>query len=81
LDIVEEIRGVLVRISDEKALAWLNAITPDPGYDFNKLRRLEGTCEWIFETQRYRSWLDGNDSRDLFVVGIPGKAPLFSLEQ
>jgi hypothetical protein len=71
-------KELFVQISDKEALIWLNAISPDPGYDFNKYRRLEGTCEWIFKTQKYQAWLDGTGGRDLFVVGIPGKASVFS---
>jgi hypothetical protein len=66
-------KELFVQISDEKALNWLNAIIPKPMYDFNKGRRLQGTCEWIFNTDKYRSWMDGTGSRDLWVVGIPGK--------
>lgn len=72
LDIVWEMREMFVQISNEKALTWLHAIPPDPVYDFNKSRRLEGTCQWVFETQTYQTWLGGSGSRDLWVVGIPG---------
>jgi hypothetical protein len=73
IDIVGEMRELFVQISDEKALNWLNAISPHSAYDFNKHRRLEGTCEWIFKTQKYQSWIGGTGNRDLWVVGIPGK--------
>jgi hypothetical protein len=73
MDIVGEMRELFVQISDKEALNWLNAIRPDPVYDFNKHRRLEGTCNWIFETQKYQSWIEGTGNRDLWVVGIPGK--------
>jgi hypothetical protein len=66
-------KELFVQISDEKALNWLNAITPRPTYDFNKDRRLQDTCEWIFNTDKYRSWIGGTGTRDLWVVGIPGK--------
>jgi hypothetical protein len=73
MNLVGEMRELFVQISDEKAFSWLSAISPDPAYDFNKYRRLEGTCEWIFKTQKYQSWIEGTGSRDLWVVGIPGK--------
>jgi hypothetical protein len=66
-------KELFVQISDEKALKWLNAISPDPQYDFNRDRRLDGTCEWIFKTEKYKSWIDGTGKRDLWVVGIPGE--------
>jgi hypothetical protein len=66
-------KELFVQISDEKALQWLNAVTPKPVYDFNKDRRLEGTCEWIFKMEKYKSWIDGIGNRDLWIVGIPGK--------
>jgi hypothetical protein len=69
-------RELFVQISDEKALNWLNAISPHSAYSFNKYHRLEGTCEWIFNTQKYQTWIGGTGNRDLWVVGIPGK--LFS---
>jgi hypothetical protein len=73
MDIVGEMRELFVQISDKEALNWLNAIRPDPVYDFNKHRRLEGTCNWIFKTQKYQSWLEGTGNRDLWIVGIPGR--------
>jgi hypothetical protein len=66
-------KELFVQISDKEALQWLNAITPKSTYDFNKDRRLDGTCEWIFKTEKYKSWMDGSGSRDLWVVGIPGE--------
>jgi hypothetical protein len=73
---VGEMRELFLQVSDKEALTWLSAISPDSPYDFNKYRRLEGTCEWIFKTQKYQSWIEGSGNRDLWVVGIPGK-PLF----
>jgi hypothetical protein len=78
VDIVGEMRELFIQISDEKALNWLNAISPDSAYGFNKHRRLEGTCEWIFKTQKYQTWIGGTENRDLWVVGIPGKLSLMS---
>ncbi|PVF92909.1 hypothetical protein CPB86DRAFT_877537 [Serendipita vermifera] len=72
MEIVGEMRDLFVQISDDKALNWLSAASPTPTYDFNRYRRLEGTCEWIFKTQKYQSWIDGTGRRDLWVVGIPG---------
>ncbi|PVF93059.1 hypothetical protein CPB86DRAFT_801526 [Serendipita vermifera] len=72
MDIVGEMRELFVQISDEKAMNWLSAISPITAYDFNKYRRLAGTCQWIFKTQKYQSWIDGTGTRDLWVVGIPG---------
>jgi hypothetical protein len=73
MNIVGEMRELFIQVSDKEALNWLSAISPDPAYNFNKYRRLEGTCEWIFRTQTYHSWMDGAGNRDLWVVGIPGK--------
>jgi ankyrin repeat domain-containing protein 50 len=73
IDIVGEMRELFVQISDKEALNWLSAVSPDPAYDFNKYRRLEGTCNWIFETQKYQSWIDGSGNQGLWIVGIPGK--------
>jgi hypothetical protein len=78
IDIVGEMRELFLQVSDKEALNWLNAISPDFAYDFNKYRRLQGTCEWIFRTQNYQSWIESTGRRDLWVVGIPGK-PLFCL--
>ncbi|KAF8242724.1 hypothetical protein K440DRAFT_564475, partial [Wilcoxina mikolae CBS 423.85] len=72
MDIVGEMRDLFIQISDEKALQWLNAVEPDALYDFNKERRLEGTCEWIFSNERYKEWKCRDRKRDLWVVGIPG---------
>jgi hypothetical protein len=66
-------KELFVQISDKEALNWLHATTPKPTYDFNKERRLKGTCEWIFKTDKYRSWISGTGNRDLWVVGIPGE--------
>ncbi|CAG8639813.1 11711_t:CDS:10, partial [Acaulospora colombiana] len=71
LDIVSEMKDLFVQISDEKALQWLNASTSKLAYDSNKERRLEGTCEWIFKTEKYKTWINGTGNRDLWVVGIP----------
>jgi hypothetical protein len=73
LEIVGEMRELFAQISDKEALTWLGANSPNMAYDFNKYRRLEGTCEWIFQTQKYQSWIDGTGNRDLWVVGIPGE--------
>ncbi|PVF91343.1 hypothetical protein CPB86DRAFT_802887 [Serendipita vermifera] len=72
IDIIGEMRELFVHISDKEALNWLSAINPISAYDFNKYRRLDGTCEWIFQTQKYQSWIDRTGNRDLWVVGIPG---------
>jgi hypothetical protein len=72
INAVGEIRELLVQISDKEALSWLNAIGPDSAYNFNKDRRLEGTCEWIFKTKTYQEWMNGIEYRGLWVVGIPG---------
>ncbi|PVF93066.1 hypothetical protein CPB86DRAFT_133582 [Serendipita vermifera] len=72
LNVVGEMKDLFVQISDEKALKWLNAISPDPAYDFNRDRRLDGTCKWIFKTEKYKSWKSGTGKRDIWVVGIPG---------
>jgi hypothetical protein len=66
-------KELFVQISDKEALQWLSAITPKPLYDFNKDRRLKGTCEWILKTEKYKSWIEGTGNRDLWLVGIPGK--------
>ncbi|CAG8772684.1 16347_t:CDS:2, partial [Acaulospora colombiana] len=58
VNVIGEMKELFVQISDEKALKWLNAFFPKPVYDFNKDRRLEGTCEWIFKTEKYRSWIN-----------------------
>jgi hypothetical protein len=68
---VGEIKELFVQISDQRALQWLNAISSEPAYDFNKDRRLEGTCQWIFKMEKYISWISGTGSRDLWIVGIP----------
>jgi hypothetical protein len=73
MDIVGEMKELFVQISDEKALQWLNASTPKPAYNFNKDRRLEGTCEWVFKNEKYKLWINGTGNRDLWIVGIPGK--------
>jgi hypothetical protein len=73
MNVIGEMKELFIQISDEKALNWLSAVSPDSSYDFNKYRRLEGTCEWIFKTQKYQSWVDGTGSRDLWIVGIPGE--------
>ncbi|PVF92433.1 hypothetical protein CPB86DRAFT_829994 [Serendipita vermifera] len=72
IDVVTEMKELFVQISDKDALKWLDAIPPDSAYDFNKDRRLDGTCEWIFKTEKYKSWMNGTGKRDLWVVGIPG---------
>ncbi|PVF93060.1 hypothetical protein CPB86DRAFT_790504 [Serendipita vermifera] len=72
IDIIGEMRELFVQISDKDALNWLSAINPISAYDFNKSRRLDGTCEWIFQTRKYQSWINGTGNRDLWVVGIPG---------
>jgi hypothetical protein len=73
MNIIGEMKEMFIQVSDKEALQWLNAITPKPGYDFNKERRLEGTCEWIFKTEKYESWANGVGRRDFLVVGIPGE--------
>ncbi|PVF92064.1 hypothetical protein CPB86DRAFT_878135 [Serendipita vermifera] len=72
IGVVTEMKGLFVQISDKDALKWLDAIPPDSAYDFNKDRRLDGTCEWIFKTEKYKSWMSGTGKRDIWVVGIPG---------
>jgi hypothetical protein len=73
MDIVGEIKELFVQISDKRALQWLNAISSERAYDFNKDRRLEDTCQWIFKMEKYISWIGGTGSRDLWIVGIPGE--------
>ncbi|KAI5793479.1 hypothetical protein FPQ18DRAFT_332387 [Pyronema domesticum] len=72
LNMVREMRDLFTEISDDKAKQWLNAVPPDPMYDFNKERRLEGTCEWIFKNESYNTWIHSNGNRDLWIVGIQG---------
>jgi hypothetical protein len=73
MGMVSEMRELFIQISNEMALQWLNAVDPDPMYDFNRDRRLEGTCEWVFRNESYKAWTCHEGSRDLWIVGIPGK--------
>lgn len=34
--------------------------------------RLEGTCEWLLETEEYRTWIDGPGIPFLWLFGVPG---------
>jgi tetratricopeptide (TPR) repeat protein len=35
-------------------------------------QRLEGTCEWIFEEQSFRAWIDSPPSSTFWIQGGPG---------
>ncbi|KAK3351860.1 hypothetical protein B0H65DRAFT_137399 [Neurospora tetraspora] len=79
--ILGEIRGILERggrqtqriYEDQKERALLEDLASDyEGYkNFNR-PKVEGTCEWFFDDDRFRKWRDSNTSSLLWVSAGPG---------
>ncbi|KAK3947728.1 ankyrin repeat-containing domain protein [Pseudoneurospora amorphoporcata] len=79
--ILGEIRGILERggrqaqriYEDQKESALLEDLASDyEGYkNFNR-PKVEGTCEWFFDDERFRKWRDSNTSSLLWVSAGPG---------
>ncbi|SPO07333.1 uncharacterized protein DNG_10027 [Cephalotrichum gorgonifer] len=74
--ILEEGRMQTQRIyEDEKERRLLQDLASNYDYerckDFNP-KRVEGTCEWFFSDDRFRTWRDSDTSRLLWVSAGPG---------
>ncbi|RPA83999.1 hypothetical protein BJ508DRAFT_413030 [Ascobolus immersus RN42] len=59
-------------ITDVKAKEWLHAVNSSQLYEKNAKLRLDGTCTWIFEDERFKAWESGSHHGSLWIVGIPG---------
>lgn len=40
--------------------------------DRSKARREQGTCEWIFELEEYKSWRTSSDNGMIWIFGVGG---------
>ncbi|KAK3334654.1 hypothetical protein B0H65DRAFT_561698 [Neurospora tetraspora] len=79
--ILGEIRGILERggrqtqriYEDQKERVLLQDLASDyEGYKNFNPRKVEGTCEWFFDDDRFRKWRDSNTSSLLWVSAGPG---------
>ena len=79
--ILDEIRGILERsgrqpqriYKDKKERALLQDLASDyEGYKNFNPQKVEGTCEWFFDDDRFRKWRDSNMSSLLWVSAGPG---------
>ena len=62
------------RIYDnQKERALLQDLTSDyEGYKNFNPRKVDGTCEWFLDDDRFRTWRDSNTSSLLWVSAGPG---------
>lgn len=54
------------RLEEERRrdiLEWLQAPSIDQQYDTHVNARLEGTCDWIFEQEAYKSWVSADTAK------------------
>ncbi|KAB5536158.1 hypothetical protein GE09DRAFT_1176634 [Coniochaeta sp. 2T2.1] len=79
--ILGEIRGILERggrqtqriYEDQKERALLQDLASDyEGYKNFNPQKVEGTCEWFLNDDRFRKWRDSNTSSLLWVSAGPG---------
>jgi hypothetical protein len=61
-------------------IAWLNISTTDQVDELETLlsKRLDGTCQWIFQNSKFKTWKDDAHGEPvLWVKGIPGAGTSF----
>ncbi|KAF5539995.1 ankyrin [Fusarium mexicanum] len=78
---VEDIRQVLTKIEDgiksemqRDVLSWLGKSAPNDKYEDSLAKRVDTTCQWIFERPTFKSWLSPVDSTKPSVLWINGPA-------
>ncbi|KAF5618709.1 ankyrin [Fusarium sp. NRRL 52700] len=78
---VEDIRQVLNNIEEgiksemhRDALSWLGNSAPNDKYEDSLAKRVNTTCEWIFERPTFKSWLSPADPTEPSVLWINGPA-------
>ncbi|KAL9601837.1 MAG: hypothetical protein Q9179_002728 [Wetmoreana sp. 5 TL-2023] len=72
--ILEESRMQTIKVhEDQKEKELLQGLVSDYEEDKNfNPQRVEGTCEWFFNDDRFRKWRDGSTSGLLWVTAGPG---------
>ncbi|KAF5604127.1 ankyrin [Fusarium subglutinans] len=78
---VEDIRQMLTKIEEgiksemqRDVLSWLGKSAPNDKYEDSLAKRVDTTCEWIFERPAFKSWLSPVDSSKPSVLWINGPA-------
>ncbi|RBR06799.1 hypothetical protein FVER53590_26472 [Fusarium verticillioides] len=78
---VEDIRQMLTKIEERiksemqrDVLSWLGKSAPNDKYEDSLAKRVDTTCEWIFEKPAFKSWLSPVDSTKPRVLWINGPA-------
>jgi hypothetical protein len=59
---------------------WLDWEDPRKEYTRNRDARMQGTCNWIFEDDDFRTWMDSPSNHHLWVKGKAGISALISLQ-
>ena len=44
----------------------------EAAFERSKTRKEEGTCEWIFELDEYKSWRTSTENRSIWISGVGG---------
>ncbi|PNP86555.1 hypothetical protein FNYG_00257 [Fusarium nygamai] len=78
---VEDIRQMLTKIEQgikfeeqRDVWSWLGKSAPNDKYEDSLAKRVDTTCEWIFERPAFKSWLSPVDSTKPSVLWINGPA-------
>ncbi|KAH7210006.1 prion-inhibition and propagation-domain-containing protein [Fusarium oxysporum] len=78
---VEDIRRMLTKIEEgiksemqRDVLSWLGKSPPSDKYEDSLSKRLDTTCEWIFDRSKFKSWLSPADSSKPSLLWINGPA-------
>ncbi|KAF5554105.1 ankyrin [Fusarium phyllophilum] len=78
---VEDIRQMLTKIEQgikfeeqRDVLSWLGKSPPNDKYEDSLSKRVDTTCEWIFDRPTFKSWLSPVDSTKPSVLWINGPA-------
>ncbi|KAF5604015.1 ankyrin [Fusarium pseudocircinatum] len=78
---VEDIRQMLTKIEEgikseiqRDVLSWLGKSATNDKYEDSLAKRVDTTCEWIFERPTFRSWLSPSDPTRPGVLWIKGPA-------
>ncbi|KAL6895726.1 purine and uridine phosphorylase [Trichoderma longibrachiatum] len=68
---VSDIKSQMDQDEVSKVLDWLTTANHGQQHTTHLRSHTKGTCQWIFQTEEFQSWLSGS-SRTLLCQGMPG---------
>ncbi|KAH7490537.1 hypothetical protein FOMA001_g3721 [Fusarium oxysporum f. sp. matthiolae] len=70
----QRLKWALGAETQRDVLAWLGKSPPSDKYEDSLSKRLDTTCEWIFNRSKFKSWLSPADSSKPSLLWINGPA-------